>query len=61
MFVHLRNAQLILYPDLEQGAVLQYRELFAGHVTMSSNACPERHRTVSDSVATWGVHAFKDL
>jgi pimeloyl-ACP methyl ester carboxylesterase len=34
MFKHLRNAQLILYPDAGHGALFQYPERFVSHATI---------------------------
>jgi pimeloyl-ACP methyl ester carboxylesterase len=34
MFKHLKNAQLILYPDSGHGALFQYHELFVNHVSL---------------------------
>jgi hypothetical protein len=32
---HLKNAQLILYPDSGHGALFQYSKLFVEHVALS--------------------------
>ena len=34
LFKHLRNAQLVLYPDSGHGALFQYPERFVNHVTL---------------------------
>jgi pimeloyl-ACP methyl ester carboxylesterase len=34
MFKHLKNAQLILYPDAGHGALFQYPQLFVAHVLL---------------------------
>ena len=34
MFKHLKNAQLILYPDAGHGALFQYPERFVGHTAL---------------------------
>jgi pimeloyl-ACP methyl ester carboxylesterase len=34
MFKHLKNAQLVLYPDSGHGALFQYPERFVNHVTL---------------------------
>jgi len=34
MFKHLKNAQLILYPDSGHGALFQYSTLFVDHVVL---------------------------
>jgi hypothetical protein len=35
---HLKNAQLILYPDSGHGALFQYSKLFVEHVALFLNA-----------------------
>jgi len=37
MFKHLKNAQLILYPDSGHGALFQYSRLFVDHVVLFLN------------------------
>lgn len=34
MFKHLKNAQLVLYPDSGHGALFQYHDLFVSHVSL---------------------------
>ena len=34
MFKHLKNAQLILYPDAGHGALFQYPERFVSHAAL---------------------------
>jgi hypothetical protein len=34
LFKHLRDAQLILYPDSGHGALFQYPERFVNHATL---------------------------